>query len=48
MSGVTLWVKVTCIVTQWRNAFYEKCEMQTLGQVATDIDNEYSSLGENI
>ena len=39
---------VTCIVTQWRNAFCEKCEMQTLGQVATDIDTGYYSLGESI
>ena len=47
MSDVTLWVKVTFIVTQWRNAFYEKWEMQTLGQVATGIDTEYYSLGKS-
>ena len=39
---------MTCIVAQWRNAFYEKCEMQTLGQVATDNDTEYYSLEESI
>ena len=39
---------MTCIVTQWRNVFYEQCEMQTLGQMATDNDAEYYSLGENI
>ena len=27
---------------------YEECEKQTLGQVATDNDTEYYSLGENI
>ena len=39
---------MTCTVTQRRNAFYEKCEMQTLGQVAIDNDTEYYSLGESI
>ena len=37
---------MTYIVTQWRSAFYEKCEMQTFSQVVTDIDTEYCSLGE--
>ena len=47
---MSLYEKVTCIVTQWMNAFHEKCEMQTLGQVATDTDTdtEYHSLGEGI
>ena len=35
-------------VTQWRNAFSEKCEMQTFGQVATNNDTEHYSLGESI
>ena len=35
-----------CIVTQWRNGFNEKCEMQILGQMATDNDTEYYSAGE--
>ena len=39
---------MTCIVTQYGNAFYEKCEMQTLGMVATDSETEYYSLGESI
>ena len=39
---------MTGIVTQWKNAFYLKCVMQTLGQIATDNDTEYYSLREHL
>ena len=39
---------MTCIVTQWKNAFYEKSEMQTLDLEATVNYIEYYSLGESI